>query len=106
MTGLEDVSASENVVIWSLETERSVCRVSVPPQVAVVKLCYPDFLACGHLDGIITICHFEKNTNKKAYAFRCTLQSSIILTQKISFRGHVSAVISLDISKVKLFNSQ
>ena len=54
VTGLENGTARENVIIWSLAENRSLCCIPVPQQVAVVKLCYPDIVICGHLDGFTT----------------------------------------------------
>ena len=49
----------ENVIIWSLSDNKILCKVSVPPQVAVIKLGFPDILVCGHLDGFVTTIHFK-----------------------------------------------
>ena len=100
----------ENVIIRSLSKDKVLCKISVPPQVAVIKLGTPDILICGHLDGFITTVHFKYSEmfSSDCSSSSCTPTSSqqkafdyLNYTRK-SFRGHTSAVISLEVNKVML----
>ena len=108
MTGLEIGTGNENVILWSLAESKALCKVSVPPQVAAIKISYPDVIVCGHLDGIITIIRFKPRNiparvSNKSYNAPTTQESSPSQLQylKITLRGHTSAVISLEINQVR-----
>ena len=118
MTGLENGPANESIIIWSLAENKAVCNVSVPPQVAVIKLSYPDILACGHLDGLITTIRFTptnttksilnqspntyRHTNRMYESYAHESSISQLKYMKREFRGHASAVISLEINQVRI----
>ena len=111
-TGLENGTLMENVIIQSLSNNKTLCKISVPPQVAVIKLGTPDILVCGHLDGFITTVHFKYTSSLDCPSSSHTPTSSQIqafdylnYTRK-SFRGHTSAVISLEVNKVMQFKKK
>ena len=112
VTGLEDGLATENVIIWCLAENNVKCKISVASQIAVIKLCYPNILVCGHLDGIITISYLNptnisstssqseiNDIRIQALQRPATFQPQYV---KTNFRGHASAVISLEINQVLL----
>ena len=107
VTGLESGAANESVIIWSLAENRSICNITVPQQVAVIKLFYPDILICGHLDGFITTVYLkpikDSNTPTRSSATSANESTtSKMLYKRNSFRGHTSAVISLEFNKASI----
>ena len=106
VTGLEDGLATENVIIWCLAENNVTCKISVASQIAVIKLCYPNILVCGHLDGIITISYLNPtNISSTSSLSESRVQRSPTFPPqyvKTNFRGHASAVISLEINQVLL----
>ena len=91
----------ENVIIWSLSDNKILYKVSVPPQVAVIKLGFPDILVCGHLDGFVTTIHFKYIA---AYDPDSASRFDALDCRRTSFRGHTSAVITLEFNKVSEIN--
>ena len=80
----------------------------MPPQVAVIKLGFPDILICGHLDGFVTTVYFEYVNKGNADCQSITSQIHNFDTlncRRKSFRGHTSAVISLEVNKVNHYIS-
>ena len=107
----------ENVIIWSLSDNKILCKVSVPPQVAVIKLGFPDILVCGHLDGFVTTIHFKHfkcvvisdpdSSSSTSIPTSSQIQNFDALDcRRTSFRGHTSAVITLEFNKVSEINIQ
>ena len=98
----------ENVIIWSLSDNKILCKVSVPPQVAVIKLGFPDILVCGHLDGFVTTIHFkyvatsypDASSNTSIPTSSQIQNFDALNCRRNSFRGHTSAVITLEFNKV------
>ena len=110
VTGLENGTARENVIIWSLAENRSLCCIPVPQQVAVIKLCYPDIVICGHLDGFTTKIYLkvtkivtEKSDKATCSSYNPPQEPTVSRLEFIKeiFRAHTSAVISLDVDKVR-----
>ena len=98
------------MIIWSLAENRSLCCIPVPQQVAVIKLCYPDIVICGHLDGFTTKIYLKITKNETEKTQSATSSSYIPKHEpsvskleyiKEIFRAHTSAVISLDVDKVR-----
>ena len=113
VTGLENGAARENVIIWSLAENRSLCCIPVPQQVAVIKLSYPDIVICGHLDGFttkiylnVTIKYTKKSESATSSSYNPQHEPSVSRLDFIKeiFRAHTSAVISLDVDKVREYN--
>ena len=110
VTGLENGTARENVIIYSLAENRPLCCIPVPQQVAVIKLSYPDIVICGHLDGFTTKIYLKitKNVTEKtplatSSSYNPKHEPSVSRLEYIKeiFRAHTSAVISLDVDKVR-----
>ena len=98
------------MIIWSLAENRSLCYIPVPQQVAVIKLSYPDIVICGHLDGFTTKIYLkvttkvtEKNESATSSSYNPQHEPSVSKLEFIKeiFRAHTSAVISLDVDKVR-----